>query len=884
MQPLVRLRVCVTGVGSDDVRVAEKINGSVLIIATDRDDRRSLFEALDTQEFDALYTAKDIDQARTFLAQDPQIDLILLEFLGEAPDAIAFCNELRGQQGKPAIPVIGILDSKTSAIWTSLQPLPSAVVDQLSSPVDPNEALRRINAQLSGANDVSDKSASEVSPAEHSFAFEFSNDELAIVDPRSGRIVDVNARFCERSGHDRVQLLGNRIEGLDALISADLRTSLYQLLAREGEIHFRSRKPHADGNSYLVDVTVKTTADNGEPIQFHTFRDLSELDGYAKTLDLISGLSQTGGGEEGVNATVNSLVDWLQLDFLALVSLRLEQDGDIQPLVIFHRQSPPEDSPDPLRLSTLRQALDGDEVILLNDACRTNAGDEFVVERGYEYLIGLPLCDERKVVLGALVIARHEPMAHLSPMIEGLRAVTHRLALELELRRAREQGRVRGLQDSLTGLPNRLLFNDRLESVIQEAHRTGEMFAVLFVDLDRFKNINDSLGHNVGDHVLVAVARRLRASIRASDSVARYAGDEFTLILRHIVQRDDVMRIAEKIIRVMEAPLTLPDGLELQITASLGLSFYPDDATVAERLLKHADVAMYTAKGMGRNNFQAYVAVPEESHQQRLALEAKLRQAERNGELRVFYQPQVDTTTEDIVGMEALIRWEHPELGMISPGFFIPLAEETGLIISIGEWVMRAACQDARRWQLRFSMPLRISVNLSPLQLRQPNLVALVAEILEETGVPAQLLDLEVTESISVKSIPNLLETLQALRDLGCQISIDDFGTGQSSLDYIKRFPADRIKIDQTFVRNIGIDPDDEAIVEATIGMAHNLNRAVVAEGVEIETHLDFLRKLGCEVLQGYLFCRPLPATSFESLMTERERLHLELQTPLSKN
>ena len=545
----------------------------------------------------------------------------------------------------------------------------------------------------------------------------------------------------------------------------------------------------------------------------------------------------------------------------------------MQPLVVYHRFSPADDTPDPLRQATFKHVLDGDEVVHLADAWRLSPDDGFVRDRRFECLIGLPLCDERRVALGALVVARRDPLVGISPTLEALRAIGHRLALELELRRTREQGRVRGLQDSLTGLPNRLLFNDRLESVIQEAHRTGEMFAVLFVDLDRFKNINDSLGHNVGDHVLVAVARRLRASVRASDTVARYAGDEFTMILRHIVQREDVMRIADKVVRVMEAPLTLPGGLELQITASLGLSFYPDDATTAERLLKHADVAMYTAKGMGRNNVQAYVAVPEESHQQRLALEAKLRQAERNGELRVFYQPQVDTHSEDIVGMEALIRWEHPELGMISPGFFIPLAEETGLIIPIGEWVLRAACIDARRWQTRFSLPLRISVNLSPLQLRQPNLVGLVASILEETGVPPHLLDLEVTESISVKSIPNLLETLQALRELGCQISIDDFGTGQSSLDYIKRFPADRIKIDQAFVRNIGLDPDDEAIVQATIGMAHNLGRAVVAEGVEIEAHLDFLRALGCEVLQGYLFCRPLPAASLENLLAERERL-----------
>jgi EAL domain-containing protein (putative c-di-GMP-specific phosphodiesterase class I) len=323
----------------------------------------------------------------------------------------------------------------------------------------------------------------------------------------------------------------------------------------------------------------------------------------------------------------------------------------------------------------------------------------------------------------------------------------------------------------------------------------------------------------------------------------------------------------------MEAPLTLADGGELHITASIGVSFYPDDAANAERLLKHADVAMYSAKGMGRNNFQTYVAVPEESHQQRLALESKLRVAEKNGELRVYYQPQVATESEDISGMEALIRWEHPELGMISPGFFIPLAEENGLIVPIGEWVLRTACADARRWQDRFALNLRVSVNLSALQLRQQNLVEVVAGVLHDTGLEANLLDLEVTESINVKDIPNLLETLQGLRELGCHIAIDDFGTGQSSLDYIKRFPADRIKIDQTFVRNIGVDPDDEAIVRATIGMAHNLGRHVVAEGVEIEQHLDFLRAEGCEELQGYLFCRPLPAASFENLLTERERV-----------
>ncbi len=860
-----------------------KTYGAVLIVATNRDDRRFLFEALDSQEFEAIYTAKDIDQARTFLAQEPHIDLVLLEFLGASDEATAFCRELRQQRPQDPIPVIGIIAGPAEPELDSGRMLPAGVIDWISSPVNPAQALQRINAKLSSAQDPDKTGSAESVQLNHGLAFEFAIDELAVVDLCSGRILDVNPCFVRRSGFSRSQSIGSRIETLDAVLSPEQRTELNLRFDQDGNVQFRASKPYADSGTYPVDIHVQVIEPDGQRLGLYTFREVGDLGRFEQAMEVISGLAQAGGGEEGINAAIRSLIEWLSLDFVELVSLRLEQDSEVQPLHIYHRCSPDDETPDPLRQPTLKQVLEGDEVILLSDACRTNASDEFAVERGYECLIGLPLCDERKVVLGALVIARRRPMLHASPAIEGLRVVAHRLALELELRRAREQGRVRGLQDALTGLPNRLLFNDRLESVIQEAHRTGEMFAVLFVDLDRFKNINDSLGHGVGDHVLIAVAKRLRLCVRASDSVARYAGDEFTMILRHIVQREDVMRIAEKIVRVMEAPLTLPDGLELQITASLGLSFYPDDATLADKLLKHADVAMYTAKGMGRNNYQAYVAVPEESHQQRLALEAKLRQAERNGELRVFYQPQVDTASEDIVGMEALIRWEHPELGMISPGFFIPLAEETGLIIPIGEWIMRAACIDAHRWQQRFSLPLRISVNLSPLQLRQPNFVGLVASIIEETGVPAHLLDLEVTESISVKSIPNLLETLQALRDLGCQISIDDFGTGQSSLDYIKRFPADRIKIDQSFVRNIGLDPDDEAIVEATVGMAHNLNRAVVAEGVEIEAHLDFLRRLGCEVLQGYLFCRPLPAASFESLLSERERLHQELPIPLQR-
>ena len=842
--------------------------GGALIVAADRDDRRVLFDALDAQAFEEIYSARDIPQARGFLSPEIGIDLVLLEFGDDPREALAFCDELR-LHASSDIPVIGLLGSRGGS-WSGGR-TPPGLIEWIARPVKPDDALARIKVALAARS----SGAVRTTPAHadrYQFAFDGSLDELAIVEPSSGRLLEVNTTFVQRSGYSRAQILAGRIDGFDLVLSTERRAEFMRRLEKDGSAHLRARKPRADGSSYPVDLHVRMAVQDGRVVHFYLFREIEELSRHQEALVALLRVAQPGGREEGVEAVLRVLVDWLALDSALVAEVPSEPSGEPQSLAAWHRFDTV-DAPDPMREITLRHVLDGNEVMQTANAWRSPGVDASVREQRFECVIGLPLLGERQACVGALLVARREPIVPDAAIIGGLRVIARVLAGEIELRRARAQGRAIGLRDPLTGLPNRLLFNDRLNSAIQEAHRTSEMFAVVFVDLDRFKNINDSLGHAVGDQVLAAVAKRLRGSVRSSDTVARYAGDEFTLILRHIVQRDDVVRIAEKIVRAMEAPLQLAAGLELNMTASLGLSFYPDDAVDAERLLKHADVAMYSAKGMGRNNFQAYVAVPEESHQQRLALEAKLRLAEKNGELRVFYQPQVDSQSEDIVGMEALIRWEHPELGMISPGFFIPLAEESGLIIPIGEWVLRAACDDARRWQQKFGLSLRVGVNLSPLQLRQPGFVQLVAQVIEESGLDARLLDLEVTESISMKSTPGLLETLHGLRALGCSISIDDFGTGQSSLDYIKRFPADRIKIDQAFVRNIGVDPDDEAIVRATISMAHNLNREIVAEGVELEEHREFLRSEGCEVLQGFLFCRPLPAASFENLLQERARL-----------
>ncbi len=846
----------------------ELTRGAMLLVVMNRDERRMLFELLDRYEFDAIYTAKDFAQARMLLRQNTRLDCVLLEFAGDGSDAVDLCDWIAASK-QPPPPVIGIAATDALRERWAWESAPAVVVDWLRTPLVVEEAVWRLQSVLARQRSQdSGPAGTSVDAPGAAWAFEGSPDELMVWDPTDGRIVEVNAALARRSGVAPSALIGRPADLFDLEQTPAQRGEIRAALLRDGRIRYRTGKQAADGTRHSTDVHVRLLRRGSRVVALSAFRDSVALDGHERALRAASEIGRFGGVDivDEVDAAVRA---WLEPDAIWVVARPKEPGTDAEVLHGGDRH--------PVAPGTWNDLFkllrSGDPLVIPADAGTVLSQTPALAALAKAAFAACPIVDERLNQVGALVVVSARAWTGVPGLRDVLEMAAARIGLHYELVRAREQGRVQGLLDSHTGLPNRLLFNDRLDTTIKEAHRSGEMFAVLFVDLDRFKTINDSLGHAVGDEVLLAVAQRLRASLRGSDTVARYAGDEFTLILRHISQRDDVLRVADKICRVLEAPLTLGDGRELRITASIGISIYPDDAATPDKLLQHADVAMYSAKGMGRNTYQAYVAVPEESHQQRLALESKLRLAERNSELRVYYQPQVSAASEDIVGMEALLRWEHPELGMISPGFFIPLAEETGLIVPIGAWVLRQALADTQRINRRFGLELRVSVNLSALQLRQPDLVETIAAALREVDLDARLLELEVTESINVKSIPNLLETLGALRDMGCSIAIDDFGTGQSSLDYIRRFPADRIKVDQVFVRNIGVDPDDEAIVRATIDMAHNLGRHVVAEGVEYEEHRDFLCKHGCEELQGYLFCRPLPVTSFENLLAERARL-----------
>ena len=416
--------------------------------------------------------------------------------------------------------------------------------------------------------------------------------------------------------------------------------------------------------------------------------------------------------------------------------------------------------------------------------------------------------------------------------------------------------------DTLTGLANRSLLNDRLQQMILAASNYGTRLAVVFVDLDRFKYINDSLGHHVGDELLRAMAERLKAGVRESDTVARLGGDEFVLLIGGQRDPDSVAVVLERMLCDIAQPWTISQG-EFNVTCSMGVALYPDDGDNAQMLLKHADTAMYRAKEKGRNNFQFFTAELNELITQRLELENKLRRALERQQFELHYQPRVDMQTRRVVGVEALIRWETSENEVIPPSRFVPVAEEIGLIAPIGKWVLQTACAQNKAWQDADIEPFVISVNVSARQFRQENFVQTVADVLDDTGLEPRYLEIELTESAVMHDAEQFIAALGQLRELGVQIALDDFGTGYSSLSYLKRLPVDRLKVDRSFVQDIVTDADDATIVRTIIALGHNLGLRVVAEGVENEQQLEFLRENGCDELQGYYFAEPMCADSF---------------------
>ncbi|MDB5650233.1 MAG: hypothetical protein JWL62_1753 [Hyphomicrobiales bacterium] len=499
---------------------------------------------------------------------------------------------------------------------------------------------------------------------------------------------------------------------------------------------------------------------------------------------------------------------------------------------------------------------------------RSHALDRMVFETGK----ALPSYEEDLTDTGG---AKHVFLTTKSPLKDAGNVVAGVLTSSLDITaRKRTEAHLRHLahHDPLTDLPNRTLLRERMRRLIARARRGDQLFALHLLDLDGFKAVNDLLGHSAGDRFIKAVGDRLRGAIREEDTLARLGGDEFAILQAQVTSPEDAAEFAQRVLTVV-AEATGFDESTIRTTASIGIAIHPADGLDAEDLLKNADLAMYRAKAEKGNHFCFYAADMQARAKNEALLDAELRQGLEHDQFVLYYQPQVDLASGSIVGAEALLRWNRPGAGLVGPGVFLPRAEENGIIVPLNEWVLREACREAKSWQRMGLQPVRVGVNLSPVQFRKRTVPLLVAQVLAETGLEPGRLDLELTESIVVGDLDAVAMDLQQLLDMGVHVSIDDFGTGYSSLSYVKRFPVDRLKIDQSFVRNLSSDPNDAAIVRAIITLGHSLDLDVVAEGVETAEQLARLRAEGCDEVQGYYFGKPMPAAEFIELLRREPAL-----------
>jgi diguanylate cyclase (GGDEF)-like protein len=474
-----------------------------------------------------------------------------------------------------------------------------------------------------------------------------------------------------------------------------------------------------------------------------------------------------------------------------------------------------------------------------------------------------PLVEAAQASQWKILAAVLGAMALVYGLMQLVLARYERLLRDQERERAAQEERIRhqAYHDPLTGLPNRASFTEHLDEAMRRAKRAGWPLALLFLDLDLFKRVNDSLGHDAGDRLLRVAAERIQRAVREADMLFRMGGDEFTVLLEDLRGPEEAAQVAGRVLEGIAEPLSVAHH-EIAVTASIGIALYPRDDTVGERLVKSADTAMYRAKELGRNRYAFFAPEMNERVETQMMLEAALRRALKNGEFVLHFQPRVSALTGRATGAEALLRWRHPEWGLVEPARFVPLLEETGLIVPVGDWVLAEACRQARAWQAGSPAPLRVSINLSSRQFRSDALLDTVSEALRASNLPPALLEIELTESLLVENVEHAMGVMGKLKAIGAAISIDDFGTGYSSLGYLKRFPIDSLKIDKSFVRDIATSPKDAAIVNSISALARSLGIGLIAEGVEEPWQVDFLRARHCTEMQGYLFSRPLPAES----------------------
>lgn len=678
--------------------------------------------------------------------------------------------------------------------------------------------------------------------------FDSNNDALFVVeisDGDPGKFLDVNQAMCQRLGYSREELLA--LGPLDINLPGmeeELKQCVRHVLQHKGHL-FETIHITKGGEQIPVEINIRMLGEEHDSLFLGCARDVTrrlqahEAQIKAREREMVklsSALEQTA--DSVMITDRHGVIEYVNPAFEVVTGYSRDEACGKTPAII-------------------KSGLNG--------------GDEYeklwkIITRGDVY---------RNVLInrkkdGSLYYEEKT----ITPLKDSDGEVTHFISSGKDItERMQTEERLHHLvnHDILTDLPNRAFFMERVNNAIFQARGIDQRCAVLFIDLDRFKNINDTLGHTIGDLLLQAVPDRLHSCVRDRDVVARFGGDEFAILLEKIPNSEAAAKVAGKLVDVLARPFLI-DGQEFYLSASIGISLSPDDSSDADTLIQNADTAMYRAKDTGRNNFQFYSTEMGIRAFERLSLETSLRYALERGEYELFFQPQVEMASARIVGAEALLRWQHPELGLVTPDKFIPLLEDTGLIIEVGEWVLDIACRQGQIWDELVDGSFKMAVNLSGKQFRNELLIESIQKALGRSSFSPPQLDIEITETVLMQDDRVSLANIRTLKELGVRLSIDDFGTGYSSLSYLKRFPVDCIKIDRTFIRDVTHDPEDAAIVTAVIAMAHSLNLEVIAEGVEAEAQVEFLNRYGCDYMQGYFFGRPLPQDEFDALLIEANK------------
>jgi len=847
----------------------------VLIACSNKRDRYTLFDYFDQQNCQQLRTAKDIQRLPQSWS-DTSFNTLVIEVSPPWVNSLAELQSLKNHLHAPQR-LFALVGAEMPADGSTLQQISEVCDGLVFSPVSPQAIDYLLRFPGGEKSEPVSGDGEDQHQALWSLFFEDSAIPQLIVDAQSREIINVNESFCRLTGQlVKENHLGKPWHDFDQTHSQADYDQYNKTLNSQGNLVFQFKLSAGDGQTRWVKAHYQITVLDGKPVYLGMLQDQDDVATFSRVMEYIEALQTTETDTEKMQQLCQQVCQWLGLDCLVIARMDSETDH-IEPEP-FTQASHWHAWQSSRHGYLLRQLQKGQSVEIENEAANLIPSDTWLDQTQAQSVFAYPFRHNGEDTTGFLFASLSEPRQSWELARFLLSEMAAHLAKNTHIANLYRLYKQEGQHDPLTGLPNRLLFVQELDKRLEQARRENRSLAVIFVDLDKFKTINDSLGHDIGDEVLLTVTQLLKKTLGERGLLARFAGDEFTVIIDKMNSRDEVINLVNDIRQKMSRPLLLSNGSELLMTLSIGISFFPEHGKTTSTLLKNADLAMYDAKLGGRNRIKVYEEKEDngDTGKQKLELESQLRQSIRRNQLRVFYQPKIDAKTEEIVGFEALVRWKHPELGLISPGFFIPMAEESGFIRDIGYWVLEEACNQCLHWQNQFSRNLTMSVNLSPAQFVDADLVQQLDQIVSSTGLHPKFVDFEITESISLEKVPNLLEVLGQLNQLGYSLSIDDFGTGQSSLDYIKKIPAKYLKIDQTFVRNIGVSPDDEAILEATVNMAKRMGHELIAEGVETEAQREYLADKGCQYFQGFLFCRPLPADEIQGILEAYQLLREE--------